>query len=99
MRLHFARMPLKCYYVKTQNITSPSRVLLELIRDKWIEEVGAHPIGNDNGKVQNDWENPLDCKPLMTGKRYIVLLLVEIIDMFHSWITWMHFPNCITPSC
>jgi hypothetical protein len=61
-------MPLKCYYVKVQNITSPSRILLELIRDKWIEENGAQPVGNDNGKVQNDWENPLDCKPMMTGK-------------------------------
>lgn len=66
MRLHFARMPLNCYYVKIQNISKPSRSLLELIRDKWIEENSTHPSGNDSGPEQNMWENPLDCKPLMT---------------------------------
>lgn len=66
MRLHFARTPSKCYYVKIQNINKPSRSLLELIRDKWIEENGSSPEGNDDGPHQNIWENPLDCKPLMT---------------------------------
>lgn len=68
MRLHFARMPLKCYYVKIQNISKPSRSLLELIKDKWIEENGSLPSGNDGGPEQNMWENPLDCKPLMTDE-------------------------------
>lgn len=66
MRLHFARMPSKCYYVKVQNITRPSRSLLELIKDNWMNENGSPPEGNDNGPQQHAWENPLDCKPLMT---------------------------------
>eukprot|EP00250_Pteridium_aquilinum_P016351 c23061_g1_i2 orf=224-1060(+) len=68
MRLHFARVPLKCYYVKIQNISKPSRSLLELIKERWIEESGFIPCGNDSGPEQNVWENPLDCKPLMTDE-------------------------------
>ncbi|MCO5606072.1 hypothetical protein L7F22_060259 [Adiantum nelumboides] len=68
MRLHFARMPLKCYFVKIQTINKPSRSLLELIREKWIEENGSCPSGNNSGPEQNMWENPLDCKPLMTDE-------------------------------
>lgn len=66
MRLHFARVPRSCAFVKLQHIRSPSRALLEGIRDRWIQENGSLPPGNDNGLVQNVWENPLDCKPLMT---------------------------------
>lgn len=66
MRLHFARMPQHCAFVKVQHINKPSRALLEAIRDSWIEESGGSAPGNDNGPLQNRWENPLDCKPLMT---------------------------------
>lgn len=70
MRLHFARRPLQCHYIKVMNVTKPSRALLEGTRDAWISANGSVPVGNDNGEVQNIWENPLDCKPLMTGKYY-----------------------------
>eukprot|EP01018_Ginkgo_biloba_P031058 Gb_40143 [translate_table: standard] len=66
MRLHFARVPSKCHFVKVQNIMKPNRSLLEYIKEKWITENGVLPSGNDNGPQQNIWENPLDCKPLMT---------------------------------
>ncbi|MCO5615074.1 hypothetical protein L7F22_069362 [Adiantum nelumboides] len=39
MRLHFARMPLKCYFVKIQNINKPSRSLLELIRRNGLKKM------------------------------------------------------------
>ena len=68
MRLHFARRPLQCHYVKVMHVTRPSRALLEGTRDQWISEYGSVPIGNDNGEMQNVWENALDCKPLMTGE-------------------------------
>ncbi|KAH7433691.1 hypothetical protein KP509_07G081400 [Ceratopteris richardii] len=68
MRLHFARVPSKCSYVKVQNISRPSRTLLELTREKWIEENGVRPSGNDGGLEQSIWENPLDCKPMMTDE-------------------------------
>lgn len=69
MRLHFARRPLQCHYVKVMHVTRPSRALLESTRDKWISENGSVPAGNDNGELQNIWENPLDCKPVMTGNQ------------------------------
>ncbi|KAJ7298458.1 hypothetical protein O6H91_Y577100 [Diphasiastrum complanatum] len=66
MRLHFARVPKKCFYVKILHVSRPNRLLLERIRTAWIVENGGAPMGNDNGPHQNIWENPLDCKPLMT---------------------------------
>lgn len=66
MRLHFARMPRQCGFVKLQHINRPSRAMLEAVRDSWIAENGGPVPGNDNGALQNQWENPLDCKPLMT---------------------------------
>ncbi|XP_057839556.2 uncharacterized protein LOC131049504 isoform X2 [Cryptomeria japonica] len=66
MKLHFARVPSKCYFVKIHHLNKPNRALLECIKEKWIEENGLLPSGNDNGPQQKIWENPLDCKPLMT---------------------------------
>ena len=68
LRLHFARMPRQCWWVKVQHIAKPSRALLEGMRERLIEENGGRPDGNDGRSVQNQWENPLDCKPLMTGE-------------------------------
>ncbi|KAG0623085.1 hypothetical protein M758_3G147900 [Ceratodon purpureus] len=85
MRLHFARRPLQCHYIKVFNVTKPSRALLEGTRDAWISANGSVPVGNDNGELQNIWENPLDCKPLMTGKHYSHLLhnmFLTYIDLF-----------------
>jgi hypothetical protein len=53
LRLHFARVPLECWYVKVQHIKAPSRSALEGIRDAWIQELGYRPSGNDNGPEQN----------------------------------------------
>ncbi|KAL3688537.1 hypothetical protein R1sor_014846 [Riccia sorocarpa] len=68
MRLHFARVPSQCFYIKLQHLSRPSRALLEGIRDQWIVENGSTPSGNDNGEMQNVWENPLDCTFLMTDE-------------------------------
>lgn len=68
LRLHFARVPLACHWVQVYNVTRPSRALLEAIRTSWIERNDTTPDGNDGGSVQNLWENPVDCKPLMTGE-------------------------------
>lgn len=68
MRLHFARRPLQCHYIKVMHVTRPSRALLEGTRDIWISENGSVPEGNDNGEVQNIWENPLDCTKFMTDE-------------------------------
>ncbi len=80
MRLHFARRPLECYYVKVHHVTRPSRALLESTREKWVSENGSIPAGNDNGEVQNIWENALDCTPLMTGKH-----LSGLFTLLNTW--------------
>ena len=43
LRLHLARMPEQTYSFKVFHITKPSRVLLEITRDGWIEELGYKP--------------------------------------------------------
>ncbi|XP_024526657.1 uncharacterized protein LOC112350950 [Selaginella moellendorffii] len=68
MRLHFARVPQKCYFVKVYHVTKPSRSILELTRNKWMAESPVPPPGNTDSEQQNIWENPLDCKPLMTDE-------------------------------
>ncbi|GBG74290.1 hypothetical protein CBR_g18701 [Chara braunii] len=68
MRLHFARMPSKCHFVKVVHIASPSRAVLESIQTAWITENDTRPPGNDGGEIQHLWENALDCKPLMTDE-------------------------------
>mmetsp|Transcript_13304 Transcript_13304/g.18174 ORF Transcript_13304/g.18174 Transcript_13304/m.18174 type:complete len:299 (+) Transcript_13304:47-943(+) len=67
LRLHMARVPSKCYGVKVCHIDRPSRAVLEAVRQAWVDESGEVP-GNDGGEMQNKWENPLDCKPLMTDE-------------------------------
>eukprot|EP00475_Leptophrys_vorax_P009201 TRINITY_DN16078_c0_g1_i1.p1 TRINITY_DN16078_c0_g1~~TRINITY_DN16078_c0_g1_i1.p1 ORF type:complete len:307 (-),score=0.66 TRINITY_DN16078_c0_g1_i1:30-926(-) len=66
MRLHFARVPTQCHWVKATHIARPSKAALEAIRDAWAAENGGRPAGNDEGAEQQRWENPVDCKPLMT---------------------------------
>eukprot|EP00271_Cylindrocystis_brebissonii_P004960 TRINITY_DN16924_c0_g1_i1.p1 TRINITY_DN16924_c0_g1~~TRINITY_DN16924_c0_g1_i1.p1 ORF type:complete len:303 (-),score=67.36 TRINITY_DN16924_c0_g1_i1:562-1470(-) len=73
MRLHFARVPRQCVWLKVQHITKPSRTILEATRDAWIKENGSRPRGNDGAEEQNRWENPLDCKPLMTADEQAAL--------------------------
>lgn len=38
--------------VQVQNIARPSRSLLEIIKDSWVEENGSTPEGNDGGEKQ-----------------------------------------------
>lgn len=68
LRLHFARFPELCHWVKVEHISRPSRSALEGIRDHWIGESGGGVPGNDGGSMQHRWENPVDCKPLMTDE-------------------------------
>lgn len=43
LRLHLARVPEQTYGFKVFHITKPSRVLLEITRDTWIEQLGYKP--------------------------------------------------------
>ena len=44
LRLHLARHPDKTYSFKVFHITKPNRVILEVTRDAWIEELGNRPL-------------------------------------------------------
>ncbi|KAG5187073.1 hypothetical protein JKP88DRAFT_193903 [Tribonema minus] len=66
LRLHLARCPELTHSVRVQHITTPSRSLLEVIKDEWCAENGGAPPGNDGGAEQARWEMPMDVKPLMT---------------------------------
>src|SRR3712207_5777273 len=46
LKQHLVRRPTQCYWVKAKTIDRPSRTILESIRDAWIQENGAIPIGN-----------------------------------------------------
>jgi hypothetical protein len=64
LKQHLVRQPQECYWVKVQTIDRPSRTVLEEIRDAWIAENGAIPVGN--GLEADLWNQPIDAKAYMT---------------------------------
>jgi len=68
LRLHLARMPAKCHYVKVAHVASPNRAVLQQVQDNWVAENGGPVPGNDGGELQNLWENALDCKTRWTAE-------------------------------
>lgn len=64
LKQHLIRQPQKCYWVKVQTITRPSRTILNEIASSWIDENGAIPVGND--QEQLIWTEPIDANPAMT---------------------------------
>ncbi|CAM9846803.1 unnamed protein product [Ectocarpus sp. 12 AP-2014] len=66
LRLSLARRPKDTYYFKVQNITRPSRSLLEIIKESWIEENGSTPDGNADEASQAVWEHAINVVPLFT---------------------------------
>ncbi len=65
LKQHLVRQPKKCYWVKVQVISRPSRTLLEEIQVLWITENQAIPTGNDQDKAL--WNDPIDAKLTMTS--------------------------------
>lgn len=62
---HLVRQPQGCYWIKVQTIDRPSRTILEGIRDAWLTENGATPVGN--GAAADLWNQPIDAKQQMTA--------------------------------
>lgn len=61
LKQHLVRQPQKCYWVKVQVISHPSRTLLEEIQQGWITE---------NQGIIGDkalWTDPIDAKLTMTS--------------------------------
>ncbi|CAM9722925.1 unnamed protein product [Scytosiphon promiscuus] len=51
---------------QVQHIARPSRSLLEVIKDSWVEENGSTPAGNVDAASQAVWESSMNVIPLMT---------------------------------
>jgi len=66
LKQHLVRQPQFCYWLKVQTIDRPSRTILESIRDAWIAENNALPLGN--GADADDWNQPIDVKQTMTAE-------------------------------
>jgi len=60
MRLHFARYPQLCHWVKVEHVARPSRAALEGIREHVDQRSGAAVPGNGAGPTQSRWENAVD---------------------------------------
>lgn len=66
IKQHLVRQPQHCYWLKAHIIERPNRTILESIRDAWIEENGAIPVGNSSEKEK--WNDPIDAKLAMTAE-------------------------------
>lgn len=65
LKQHLVRQPQLCHWLKLQVIERPSRVLLEKIRESWLQEQPFLPPGNTDAQPQ--WEQPIDVKAAMTA--------------------------------
>lgn len=66
LKQHFIRQPNQCYWIKVETIDRPSRTILEQIREQWIAENGATPVGNSSQLEL--WTQPIDVKKMMLDR-------------------------------
>jgi len=71
LKQHLARECQGCYWLKIKTIDKPSRTILEAIRESWIAENGATPVGND--VEAKKWNEPIDVKLVMTAEEKVKL--------------------------
>jgi hypothetical protein len=60
LKLHVVRVPDRCYWVKATTVTKPSRTVLGEMQSAWL---GDKILTVEELEL---WEQPLDCKKLMT---------------------------------
>ncbi|AFY68423.1 hypothetical protein Pse7367_0105 [Thalassoporum mexicanum PCC 7367] len=60
LRLHLVRVPDRCHWLKVATVDKPSRTLLREIQTSWQ---GDLELAEEDRQL---WEQPLDCKKLMT---------------------------------
>ncbi|HEY9638868.1 MAG TPA: GIY-YIG nuclease family protein [Coleofasciculaceae cyanobacterium] len=65
LKQHLVRQPQRCYWLKVQTIDRPSRTVLDELREAWIAENGAVPLGN--AAEEAAWNQPIDAKLQMTA--------------------------------
>ncbi|MBE9223262.1 GIY-YIG nuclease family protein [Cyanobacterium stanieri LEGE 03274] len=64
LKQHLIRQPQRCYWLKCYLITRPSRSILTDIKQRWLEENGSIPLGNEGEEYL--WSQPIDAKNTMT---------------------------------
>ncbi|MGQ9869843.1 GIY-YIG nuclease family protein [Leptodesmis sp.] len=64
LKQHLVCQPLHCYWLKVATVDRPNRTVLEEIRDSWMAENGATPVGNAADAAL--WSQPIDVKQRMT---------------------------------
>ena len=64
LKQHLIRQPDQCHWLKVEIINRPSRTILEVIKDNWIDEQGD--ISLKNKDYQALWTQPIDAKSTMT---------------------------------
>lgn len=64
LKQHLTRRPRQCHWVKLQTVGRPSRTLLEGMRERWIGENGAVPLGN--GAEEALWSQAIDARAQIT---------------------------------
>lgn len=69
LKQHLVRQPQACYWLKVKTIDRPNRTILETIRDVWIVENGATPVGNDTDEAI--WNHPIDAKQMMNEEDHL----------------------------
>ncbi|MDM7327000.1 MAG: GIY-YIG nuclease family protein [Thermosynechococcus sp. Uc] len=62
---HFVHFPHQCDGYKAIALERPDRPWLEMVKQRWIAELGVVPLGNDCDRPQ--WENAIDLKKQMTA--------------------------------
>lgn len=64
LKQHLVRCPEHCHWVKVQTLDRPNRTVLEAMRQQWLTENGAIPLGN--GPEEERWTQAIAVEPLMT---------------------------------
>jgi len=60
LRLHIVRVPDRCYWLKIETVTKPSRTILGEIQESWLQGSDITP------EQQELWDQPLNCRKFMT---------------------------------
>lgn len=59
LKLHIVRVPSQCHWLKFNTVSKPSRTVLSEMQTAWLGDLA----------VDTDlWEQPLDCRKLMTDE-------------------------------
>jgi len=80
LRLHLARMPEQTHGFKVFHIARPSRAILEMTRQTWVQELGAAPDVSECAGWPADFSRPGSSDRWFVGGRDGAVIDVVRID-------------------